>query len=161
MSIPLATGDQAPEFELTDHTGTSHRLSDCLGRWVVLYFYPKDDTPGCTLEACQFRDHHTELVASGAIVWGISTDSPQRHARFRVRHALPFSLLSDADGKVSTRYGTLFRLGPIRFSRRHSFLIDPTGHIARIYRHVKPTTHAEEILNALRDLQAQQKITEQ
>lgn len=154
MTIPLATGDQAPNFDLPDQTGASHRLSDCLGRWVVLYFYPKDDTPGCTLEACQFRDHHAELEASSAIVWGISTDSPQRHARFRERHALPFPLLSDADGMVSARYGALFRLGPIRFSRRHSFLIDPAGHIARIYRYVKPTAHAKEILSALRDLQA-------
>lgn len=149
MHPALTPGDAAPDFQLLDDSGQWRCLRDGQGHWLILYFYPKDDTPGCTREACQFRDHYTALATRGALVWGISTDSPQRHARFRERYALPFPLLSDRDGTVSARYGALFRLGPIRFSRRHSFLIDPQGRIAKIYRQVNPATHAAELLAAL------------
>jgi peroxiredoxin Q/BCP len=153
MSVPAA-GDPAPELVLPDETGTLHRLSDRRGGWTILYFYPKDDTPGCTIEACQFRDLHDDLVADGdAVVWGISPDGARSHRRFRDKFGLPFTLLSDVDHAVAERYGawrekTLY--GRLSMGvGRSSFLIDPDGRVARAWATVKADGHAAEVLAAL------------
>src|SRR4249919_1559431 len=104
MTMP-AVGDLAPEFALPDETGTVHQLSDQRGRWTILYFYPEDDTSGCTTEACQFRDIHEDIVASDADVWGVSPDGAASHTRFKTKFSLPFTLLSDEDHAVATAYG--------------------------------------------------------
>ena len=148
----LEAGQRAPAFALPDPTGKVHRLADYRGQWVVLYFYPKDDTPGCTKEACEFRDSYLELTRMGARVLGVSVDDAESHSRFVNKYNLPFPLLSDADGKVAKRYGSLWGFGPVKFAKRHSFIIDPDGTIARVYRDVDPKTHSDEILRDLRAL---------
>jgi peroxiredoxin Q/BCP len=139
-------GTLAPEFRLADQHGKTHQLSDYTGRWLVLYFYPKDDTPGCTREACAFRDGLAKLQAAGASVLGISVDSASSHARFAQKYQLNFSLLADEDGSVSRRYGTLMDWKIYRMSRRVTFLISPEGKIQQAYSQVDPTRHADEIL---------------
>lgn len=147
-------GDPAPDFELTSDDGTAVRLSDFRGRPVVLFFYPKDDTPGCTAEACSFRDAHGELVAEGAVVLGVSGDDVASHRKFAAKHRLPFPLLVDAGHEVARRYGAYGVKR--RYGReyegvlRQTFLIDPEGHIARVWRTVRPANHAEEVLAVLR-----------
>lgn len=150
MAITLQPGDAAPEFTLPDQNDTPHTLSEYRGGWVVLFFYPKDDTPGCTREACSFRDRHDELRELGATVIGISVDPVARHARFVSKYALPFTLLSDVDKEVVRAYGVW---GEKRFmgrifdgSHRVSFLIDPEGRIARVYAKVKPDLHTGEVI---------------
>ncbi len=150
----LQPGQPAPDFNLPDQQGRHHALADYSGRWLVLYFYPKDDTPGCIREACQFRDHHQRLLEREAVVVGVSLDSTASHQAFGEKYRLPFPLLSDPDGEVARRYGALFKLGPLRFARRHSFIIDPKGRIARMYRKVEPDAHARQVLEELRALQA-------
>ncbi len=145
-------GDAAPAFELRDQDGETRRLADYGGRWVVLYFYPKDDTPGCTTEACRFRDEVPRLRELGAQVLGVSVDDRESHAAFAARHHLPFPLLADRDGEVARAYGAYFGLGPLRFAKRHTFLIDPEGRIARIYRKVKPASHTDEVVAAVAEL---------
>lgn len=150
----LKTNDPAPAFALADQDGRIQRLEQYRGRWLVLYFYPKDDTPHCTREACNFRDDRRALREQGADVLGVSLDSPAAHRGFAVRYALTFPLLSDRDGALSRTYGTLFKLGPLKFARRRTFLIDPDGYIARVYRHVDPTHHSTQVLRDLARLQA-------
>jgi peroxiredoxin Q/BCP len=145
-------GEAAPDFTLLDQQGRPHQLADYRGRWLVLYFYPRDDTPGCTEEACRFRDDIGVLGELGAAVVGVSIDSPQAHAQFAARYQLPFSLLSDPDGKVAARYGSLLKLGLIRFARRHTFIIAPDGRIAERFDQVKPAHHAQQVADALRRL---------
>src|SRR6266566_1220421 len=149
----LAPGEPAPTFTLKDHEGARHRLEDYRGRWVVLYFYPKDDTPGCTTEACNFRDDLPKLRALGVQILGVSVDSVQSHAAFSAKYSLPFPLLADADGDVAKRYGALWGIWPIRFAKRHTFIVDPTGRIARIYRDVKPEQHSREVMEDMKVLQ--------
>ena len=149
----LAVGDAAPVFELVDQNGETRRLTDYRGQWVVLYFYPKDDTPGCTTEACNFRDDAPRLRQLGAQVLGVSLDSPASHAEFAQEYHLPFPLLADGAGEVARSYGAYFGLGPLRFARRHTVIIDPQGRIARIYRKVKPATHSDEVVAAVAELQ--------
>jgi peroxiredoxin Q/BCP len=149
----LAVGDPAPAFELEDQNGESRRLADYRGQWVVLYFYPKDDTPGCTTEACNFRDDVPRLRQLGARVLGVSLDSRASHAEFAEAYHLPFPLLADRDGEVARAYGAYFGLGPLRFAKRHTFIIDPDGRIARIYRDVKPASHSDEVVAAVMALQ--------
>lgn len=120
----LAAGDPAPPFCLPGTDGGQYCLSQFHGRWLVVYFYPRDHTSGCTRQACMFRDRFQELRRTGAALLGISLDSPQRHRQFADRQGLPFPLLSDADGSVSQAFGVLFRLGPLRFARRVTFVID-------------------------------------
>lgn len=151
-SDSLKAGDPAPDFALPDQHGRVHDLAGYRGRWLVLYFYPRDDTPGCTAEACGFRDRQDELDALGAAVVGVSTDSTSRHERFADRHDLGFTLLADTDGAVARRYGTLWRLGPLRLARRHSFLVGPDGRIAHIYRRVRARSHSAQIAADLRTL---------
>ena len=146
-------GEQAPDVALPDESSVVRRLGDQKGRWTILYFYPEDDTSGCTTEACQFRDLHDEIVAGDADVWGVSPDGAASHQRFRTKYGLPFTLLSDEDHDVSTRYGAWglktnygrSYMGIIR----SSFLIDPDGRIAAVWPKVKADAHAAEVTLAL------------
>jgi len=148
----LTVGAQAPEFELVDQHQSSHRLQDYQGKWVVLYFYPKDDTPGCTKEACNFRDDIFAIREVGAEVLGVSVDSSQSHAKFAEKYGLPFPLLVDTGGQVAESYGALWSLGPVRIAKRHTFIIDPQSKIAKIYRSVNPSQHSKEVIAELKQL---------
>ena len=156
MSMPQA-GDLAPEVALPDEHGTVHRLADRRGSWTVVYFYPKDDTPGCTTEACEFRDLHDELGGLDAQVWGVSPDGAGSHAAFRAKFGLPFSLLSDEDHAAAEAFGAWGAkknygrtyMGIIR----SSFLVDPEGRIARAWPSVRAEGHAAQVIEALRAAQ--------
>lgn len=154
QAAELKPGDPAPDFELLDQHGQQHGLARYQGQWLVLYFYPKDDTPGCTAEACEFRDDLLVLRRMAVAVVGVSLDKVQSHAEFAAKYHLSFPLLSDRDGEVARAYGALFRLGPLRFAKRHTFLVDPAGRIARIYRKVDPKTHSDQVIRDLQALQA-------
>jgi peroxiredoxin Q/BCP len=148
-----AIGDRAPEVELSDDRGVVHRLSDQRGKWIVLYFYPKDDTPGCTVEACEFRDANDEILARDAVVWGVSPQGASSKAAFRRKFGLPFDLLADEHHAVAEAYGTWEKktsYGRV-FSgtARRTFLIDPDGRVARVWEKVRPQGHAGEVLAAL------------
>lgn len=145
----IKTGEPAPDFELADQYNKTHKLEDYRGQWLVVYFYPKDDTPGCTTEACNFRDDIFKIRSMNAEVIGISVDNTESHARFAEKHGLPFPLLSDGDAQVAKSYGALMSLGPIKVAKRHSFIIDPAGKIAMVYRDVKPKIHSDEIIRDL------------
>jgi peroxiredoxin Q/BCP len=147
-------GEMAPPFVLADANGKSRDLSEWHGRWVVLYFYPRDNTPGCTTEATAFRDHLPELTALQAQVVGISVDSSASHRAFADGERLPFPLLADIDGQVARRYGALTNLAIMKFAKRHTYLIDPDGRIAKAYRDVDPARHASEILADLKRFRA-------
>ncbi|MHB1052673.1 MAG: peroxiredoxin [Thiobacillus sp.] len=146
-------GSAAPDFSLLDQSGQTHSLNDFNGRWLVLYFYPKDDTPGCTQEACRFRDDIGVLGNLNASIVGISTDDAQSHADFAKKYQLPFPLLSDPDGQTAEAYGSLLNLGLVRFARRHTFIIAPDGHIAARFDKVNPASHAQDVARVLRALQ--------
>ena len=153
--MPVA-GAPAPDLALPDERGTIHRLSDERGRWVVVYFYPKYDTPGCTTEACEFRDAWADIEADGAVVWGVSPDDGASHSRFRAKFGLPFVLLSDTDHAVADAWGAWGE--KIRYGRasmgilRSTFLVDPDGRIARVWPKVKPEGHAAEVRAALAEV---------
>ncbi len=147
MSI-LKIGTVAPDFSLLDHDGKVTSLSQFHGSYVLLYFYPKDDTPGCTKEACMIRDVYNDFQKKGIVVLGVSKDSPVSHARFREKYELPFTLLSDPDKKVIKAYGALAGI----LTRRISYLIDPKGIIVRVYPKVDPASHAGEILKDIESL---------
>lgn len=147
----------APDFTLVDQHNKQHTLSDYQGQWVVLYFYPKDDTPGCTTEACSFRDAINHIVAKRAIVFGISLDDVASHQQFANKNKLPFSLLSDADGKVAKLYDSLADYWLVKFAKRNSFIVNPAGDIAKIYKGVDPQTHVSNLLKDLSNLQKTQK----
>ncbi|MCS6816250.1 MAG: thioredoxin-dependent thiol peroxidase [Blastocatellia bacterium] len=157
MTTRLRVGDPAPDFALPDQKGETRRLSDFRGRWVVLYFYPKDNTPGCTKEACGFRDRFPEFQRRGIAIIGISTDSVRSHEKFAEKYALPFPLLADDEKAVVRAYGVWgqksFMGRTTMGTHRISFLIDPEGRIAKVYEKVKPETHAEEVLRDLEQLQ--------
>jgi len=150
----LLAGQGAPNFSLVDQSGNTHRLSDYRGKWVVLYFYPKDDTPGCTTEACNFRDDIFRIRELGAEVVGVSVDAVDSHARFAEKHGLPFPLLADVDGTVADQYGSLTHLGPIRFASRHTFIVAPDGTLARVYRKVDAQSHSAQVIADLGQLQS-------
>ncbi len=156
MSLPTV-GDPAPEVALLDDTGLIHHLSDQRGRWTVLYFYPKDDTPGCTTQACEFRDHHATIDERGADVWGVSPQGAGSKTAFRGKFELPFVLLIDADHAAAERYGSWVlkeKGGTTSWGiARTTFLIDPDGRIARVWEKVKPEGHAEAVIAALDELQ--------
>ena len=154
-TVSLAAGTRAPFFELHDQAGEIVRLRDFEGQWVVLYFYPKDDTPGCTKEACNFRDNYGAIQATGAALFGISGDSEAAHAKFAEKYSLPFRLLVDEDHAVSraygawglkTNYGKTYE-GMIR----STFIIDSAGRIAKVWPRVKPDRHGEEVLAWLKE----------
>ncbi|KTG16674.1 MULTISPECIES: peroxiredoxin [unclassified Guyparkeria] len=149
----LSVGDPAPGFVLPDQDGEARSLADYRGDWVVLYFYPKDDTPGCTTEACSFRDNINRLIAQNAVVLGVSMDDVASHAAFAAKYELPFPLLADPEGKVVERYGALSDFLVVRFAKRQTFIIGPDGNIARIYRKVDPDEHVKEVLDDLEALQ--------
>jgi peroxiredoxin Q/BCP len=146
-------GSAAPDFALQDQDGRIHRLGDYAGRWLVLYFYPRDDTPGCTREACRFRDDIGVLGDLGAAVLGVSIDEVRSHADFAQKHQLPFPLLSDPDGATAKAYDSLLNLGLVRFARRHTFIIAPDGRIAARFDKVNPARHAADVAQTLRSLQ--------
>jgi peroxiredoxin Q/BCP len=157
MRMP-EVGDPAPEVALPDETGTIHRLIDQRGRWTILYFYPKDDTPGCTVEACEFRDTIDPIVERGADVWGVSPQGVGSKRAFREKFDLPFALLADVDHAVADAYGSWVEkqnYGKTYWgTARTTFLVDPDGRIARVWPKVKPEGHAAEVLAALDELQA-------
>jgi peroxiredoxin Q/BCP len=144
---------QAPDFSLKDQDGKTHTLADYVGKWVILYFYPKDDTPGCTAEACSFRDNSAELASLGASVLGVSRDTVASHAKFTNKHKLNFPLLADTTGEVCKAYGVLKEKS--MFGRKYigisrdTFLIDPKGNVVKEYRGVNPLTHWSEIMKDL------------
>ncbi|HAD06815.1 MAG TPA: thioredoxin-dependent thiol peroxidase [Anaerolineaceae bacterium] len=151
--MPISANIPAPDFELPDETGTPRRLSDYRGKPVVLYFYPKDDTPGCTKEACSFRDDYSEYQKSGVVILGISPDSPKSHAKFKEKYNLPFTLLADEEHQVCELYGAW---GRKKFMGREydgvlrtTFLIGPDGTILKVFPDVKPEGHSQEVLAAL------------
>lgn len=156
VGAELKPGDAAPPFELPDQHSQAHRLSDYRGQWLVLYFYPRNDTPGCTTEACEFRDDLFTLKRMGAALLGVSTDDVESHQAFAEKYHLPFSLLSDARGELAGRYGALVRMGPLKFAKRHTFIIDPEGRIAKIYRKVRPKEHSDQVIADLERLRAPQ-----
>lgn len=143
-------GAPAPDFALKDGAGMLRKLADWRGQWLVLYFYPKNDTPGCTVEAQGFRDSQAEFTALGAQVVGVSLDDAASHQAFAQTQRLNFPLLVDEDGKVARSYGALTNLAIVKFAKRHTFLIDPDGRIAKIYRDVEPARHAAELLADIR-----------
>ena len=143
-------GELAPSFSLLDQTGQIRKLEDYSGKWVVLYFYPKDDTPGCTKEACSFRDDLKTLEKIGAQIVGISVDDSDSHSKFANKYHLPFPLLADQDGKVAESYGALNNLLVIKIAKRYTFLINPTGKIAKVYLSVDTSKHSQEIIDDLK-----------
>jgi len=152
-AAPLpAVGSVAPEFSLQDQSGKTWRLGDLRGRWVVLYFYPKDDTPGCTEEACQFRDDLAALQALNAQIIGVSVDDSTSHAAFAKKHSLQFPLLADRDGRVAEAYGALSDWVMLKLAKRYTFLIDPQGRIAKPYLKVDTSRHSAEIIADLKRL---------
>ena len=146
-------GSAAPAFSLLDQDGQTRRLADYSGQWLVLYFYPRDDTPGCTRQACRFRDDIGILSDLNAAVVGISVDPTRSHADFRRKYRLPFTLLSDSEGRTAASYDSLLNLGVLRFARRRTFIISPDGRIAARFDKVDPAHHVEEVVRALRALQ--------
>ncbi|MCA1979640.1 MAG: peroxiredoxin [Thiobacillus sp.] len=145
-------GDRAPDFALQDQDGRTHRLADYAGRWLVLYFYPRDDTPHCTQEACRFRDDIGVFGELDATVIGVSVDDTHSHADFAHKHRLPFPLLSDPGGHVAAAYGSLLNLGLMRIARRRTFIVGPDGRIAARFDDVEPATHAREVAARLQGL---------
>ena len=149
----IEEGTHAPDFDLATDGGGRVRLSDLRGQPVVLYFYPKDDTPGCTTQACEFRDEYAQFTEHGAVVLGVSPDDETSHARFRSKYSLPFSLLADPDHKVAEQYGVWgereYRGKKYMGISRSTFVIDPAGRVAKAFYGVKPQGHAEKVLAAL------------
>jgi thioredoxin-dependent peroxiredoxin len=145
-------GAAAPKFNLPDQTGKTHTLQSFAGQYLVLYFYPKDDTPGCTQEACAFRDDLTQLTEMGAQVVGISVDDSDSHAEFAKKYHLPFPLLADKDGAVAASYGALLNLGIMKIARRYTFLIDPQGRLVKTYLTVETSRHSKQIIADLKEL---------
>ncbi len=153
--MPISAGIPAPDFILIDDTGATRRLSDYRGQNVVLYFYPKDDTPGCTTEACNFRDDYSAFVEAGVTILGVSPDSPKSHAKFKLKYQLPFPLLADEQHAVGEAYQVW---GQKKFMGREymgvlrtTFLIAPDGKVKKVFENVKPSEHSAEVLAALKE----------
>src|SRR5436309_9263808 len=146
-------GSAAPDFTLPSQEGSSVTLKDYRGKWVVLYFYPKDQTPGCSREAHNFQMDQPKYAEHNAVVLGVSLDSIDSHKKFCAKEGLNFKLLADADHKVTDSYGSLTNLGLVKFAARHTFLIDPSGKIAKAYTSVDPAKHSGEVLEELDQLQ--------
>jgi len=156
MADWIEEGAKAPDFTLVTHEGTKLKLSSLRGQPVVLYFYPKDDTPGCTKEACGFRDAKSKLAKAAAVVLGVSPDGPESHAKFRMKYKLPFTLLCDPDHVVATKYGAwreknMYGRKSMGIARS-TFLIDATGRVAKVFKAVKTEVHADQVLAALAEL---------
>jgi peroxiredoxin Q/BCP len=151
-SLPAA-GSDAPTFTLPSQEGAPVSLKDYRGKWVVLYFYPKDFTSGCTIEAHNFQRDQAQYQGKNAVVLGVSVDSADSHKQFCAKEGLNFKLLADTDYKVTTAYGSLTTMGVAKFAARHTFIINPEGKIVKVYEDVNPNKHSEEVLAALTDLQ--------
>jgi peroxiredoxin Q/BCP len=151
-ATPFA-GSNAPDFTLPSQEGSSVSLKDYRGKWVVLYFYPKDQTPGCSREAHNFQVDQSRYAEHNAVVLGVSLDSVDSHKKFCAKESLSFKLLADTDHKVTDSYGSLTNLGVVKFAARHTFLIDPNGKIAKAYTSVDPVRHSAEVLAELDMLQ--------
>ena len=152
--MPISAGNPAPDFTLPDENGVTRKLSDYRGQPVVLYFYPKDDTPGCTTEACNFRDDYSQYTQAGVVILGVSPDSPKNHIKFKEKYHLPFTLLADEGHKVCELYGVW---GPKKMMGRAydgvyrtTFLIDRQGKLVKVFESVKPAEHSKEVLEALK-----------
>lgn len=151
--MPILAGKAAPDFELPDDTGKIRRLSEFRGQPLILYFYPKDDTPGCTTEACNFRDDYSAYKKAGVTILGVSPDTVQSHVKFKKKYELPFTLLADSDHAICLKYGVW---GSKKFMGREydgvlrtTFLIDKEGKIAKVFEDVHPAQHSAEVLGAL------------
>jgi peroxiredoxin Q/BCP len=149
---PPAVGSEAPGFRLQDQNGDWHSLADYRGDWLAVYFYPKDDTPGCTTEACSFRDNIYAFEAIGAKIVGISVDDVASHKEFSDKYKLPFTLLADESGDTARAYGVLRDFKLLKLASRQSFIVDPEGVVARHYPDVDPETHTAEVLADLQSL---------
>ncbi len=147
-------GEAAPDFELKDQDGQMHSIEDYRGKWVVLYFYPKDDTPGCTTEACEFRDNIFAFRSAECQILGVSLDDEESHKAFSEKHGLPFPLLADTEGTTADAYWVKSRRMGMTLAKRQTFLIDPDGNIAKHYDTVDPDTHSKQVLADLVDLQS-------
>ena len=153
MGIDLVAGDRAPSFTLKDQDGQTHKLADYRSKTVVLYFYPRDDTPGCTKEACSFRDEFDEISAAGAVVLGVSVDDADSHQLFRDKYSLPFPLLVDAGAKVASRYGSwgeknLYGKRVIGMTRS-TFVIGPNGKLIKVWKRARAANHGQAVLKVL------------
>jgi peroxiredoxin Q/BCP len=149
-------GQAAPEFTLTTGDGSNVSLKDFRGKWVVLYFYPKDFTSGCTMEAHNFQRDLSKYDQSGAVILGVSVDTAQSHKDFCAKEGLNFKLLADTDAKVSAEYGSTMDYKGAKMAARNTFIIDPQGKIAKVYTGVKPAEHSEQVLKDLADLKKSQ-----
>jgi len=154
LAEQVSAGEAAPDFELVDQNGTTHSIEDYRGKWVALYFYPKDNTPGCTTEACEFRDNIFAFKSANCEIIGVSLDDAESHKNFAEKHGLPFPLLADTEGTTADAYGVKSRLFGMTLAKRQTFLIDPDGNIARHYEKVDPDSHSAELLEDLAVLQA-------
>ena len=155
MAVTLDAGDRAPSFTLKDQDGKTHKLADYKDQTLVLYFYPKDDTPGCTKQACSFRDLNAEIAAEGAAVLGVSVDSAESHQKFREKYRLNFPLLVDDGAKVATRYGSwgekvLYGRTSIGMTRS-TFIVGPNGKLLKVWKRAKAADHGDAVLKALRE----------
>ena len=152
LADELAAGQPAPDFELPDQSGQLHSIEDYRGQWVALYFYPKDDTPGCTTEACEFRDNIFAFKNLNCQIIGVSLDNEASHLGFAEKYSLPFPLLADSEGVAADAYGVKTNMFGMTVAKRQTFLIDPEGRIARHYETVDPETHSGELLADLKAL---------
>jgi peroxiredoxin Q/BCP len=150
---PPVAGQSAPDFKLKSNEGKSVSLKDFKGKWVVLYFYPKDFTSGCTTEARNFQRDLASYDKANTVILGVSVDTAESHEGFCAKEGLKFKLLADTDAKVSDSYGSVMERGGTKLSARNTFIIDPKGKIAKVYTAVKPPQHSEEVLQALAELQ--------
>ena len=148
-NLPKA-GGVAPDFSLPDQNGAMRTSGEFRGKWLVLYFYPRDDTPGCTEQAVRYRDAMREFEAAGGAVCGVSVDDSDSHAAFARKFNLPFALLADRKGETAARYGSLRDLGLMKFAKRNTFLIDPAGKVAKVYLGVNPARNTTDVVNDLK-----------
>lgn len=153
LAEQLSVGAPAPDFELHDQDGQLHSIEDYRGKWVALYFYPKDDTPGCTTEACEFRDNIFAFRRLDCQILGVSLDDAESHKAFAEKHGLPFPLLADTSGRTADAYGVKFKRAGVAMAKRQTFLIDPDGKIALHYDEVDPSTHSKQVIADLERLQ--------
>jgi peroxiredoxin Q/BCP len=154
LADQVAAGDAAPDFELVDQNGQIHSIEDYRGKWIALYFYPKDDTPGCTTEACEFRDNIFAFEDADCEVLGVSLDDAESHKAFADKYDLPFPLLADTEGTTADAYGVRTKILGMEFAKRQTFIIDPQGNIAKHYDKVDPDSHSVQVLKDLEALQS-------
>jgi len=152
LAEQVQMGDPAPDFELKDQSGQLHSIEDYRGKWVALYFYPKDDTPGCTTEACEFRDNIFAFKNLNCQILGVSLDDVESHKEFAEKYSLPFPLLADSSGTTADAYGVKSKYMGMSVAKRQTFLIDPDGNVAKHYEKVDPDSHSQQVLADLQSL---------